>query len=204
MGVGGVGCYDGQVFCGSSFVLAPWGELAAQAPSLEEALLVCDVDPSAEGPLAEPLAPEVYDAPLMTWGALTAGLAEECPGEEGACVLVDDRIGSLLVATLATDALGPLRVRALLRRTGDAARDAVAESLVRALRIPEERVGRLEPVDGADEELSLDLAQARPRRARPAHGRGATRVRRQDRPRARRERPLERGAPPAARRPLPL
>ncbi|MBM6817110.1 hypothetical protein H6A23_08055 [Olsenella uli] len=161
VGVGGVGCYDGQVFCGSSFVLAPWGELAAQAPSLEEALLVCDVDPSAEGPLAEPLAPEVYDAPLMTWGALTAGLAEECPGEEGACVLVDDRIGSLLVATLATDALGPLRVRALLRRTGDAARDAVAESLVRALRIPEERVGRLEPVDGADEELSLDLAQAR-------------------------------------------
>ena len=161
VGVGGVGCYDGQVFCGSSFVLAPWGELAAQAPSFEEALLVCDVDPSAEGPLAEPLAPEVYDAPLMTWGALTAGLAEECGGGAGACVLVDDQIGSQLVATLATAALGPLRVRALVRLTGDARRDAVAEALVRALRLPDDRVERLAPADGADEELSRDLAEAR-------------------------------------------
>ena len=50
VGVGSLGCYDTQLCCGSSFVLAPWGELAASAPSLEEALLVCDVDPSAEGP----------------------------------------------------------------------------------------------------------------------------------------------------------
>ena len=54
VGVGSLGCYDAQVFCGSSFVLAPWGELAAQAPAFEEDLLVCDVDPSAEGPLARP------------------------------------------------------------------------------------------------------------------------------------------------------
>ena len=58
-GVGSLGCYDAETFTGSSFVLAPWGEVAAQAPALEEALLVCDVDPASEGPLPHALTPEV-------------------------------------------------------------------------------------------------------------------------------------------------
>ncbi len=162
VGVGPLGCYESQVFCGSSFVLAPWGELAAQAPSLEEALLVCDVDPSAEGPLAEPLAPEVYDAPLATWGALVSGLSAvvERSGRESACVLVDGSLGSLLVATLATDALGPTRVRALVAASGEEAR-AGAERVVRALRLPEEGVVRLGPPAEGDDLLARDLAQVR-------------------------------------------
>ena len=40
LGVGSVGGYGDQVFSGSSFVLAPSGELKAIAPAFEEALLV--------------------------------------------------------------------------------------------------------------------------------------------------------------------
>lgn len=159
VGAGAVGSYDSQVFCGSSFVLAPWGELAAQAPSLEESLLVCDVDPSAEGPLAEPLTPEVYDGTLLAWGALARGLSDACErvGLDGACVLVDGGLGSAVVAALATDALGPMRVRALVAATGDAA----SEQLVAALRLPVGNVERLDLSAEKDAELARDLAQAR-------------------------------------------
>ena len=165
VGVGSLGCYDAQVFCGSSFVLAPWGELAAQAPSLEEALLVCDVDPSAEGPLEAPLTPEVYDAPLMTWSALAAGLAGTVRqlGAGGACVVVDDTLASMVVATLATDALGPTNVGVVLTGEG-----GPAAELVRALRIPAANVEALELPGGArggsgekDRALAADFAQAR-------------------------------------------
>ena len=165
VGVGSLGCYDAQVFCGSSFVLAPWGELAAQAPSLEEALLVCDVDPSAEGPLEAPLTPEVYDAPLMTWSALAAGLAGTVRqlGAGGACVVVDDTLASMVVATLATDALGPTNVGVVLAGEG-----GPAAELVRALRIPAANVEALELPGGGrggsgekDRALAADLAQAR-------------------------------------------
>lgn len=162
VGAGAVGSYDSQVFCGSSFVLAPWGELAAQAPSLEEALLVCDIDPSGEGPLAEPLTPEVYDGALMAWGVLARGLSDACEqlGGSGACAVVDGSLGSMVTAALATDALGPTNVRLLVLPTGDPATDAASERLVSALRVPAEGVSRLDPA-GADLALARDLAQAR-------------------------------------------
>lgn len=161
VGVGAVGSYDSQVFCGSSFVLAPWGELAAQAPSLEEALLVCDVDPSAEGPLAEPLTPEVYDATLMAWGAAARGLADACAlaGDGGACAVVDGSLGSMVTLALATDALGPTNVRALVLPTGNVALDAASERLVAALRLPEGNVSRLDAAT-SDPALARDLAEA--------------------------------------------
>ncbi|MBM6775299.1 nitrilase-related carbon-nitrogen hydrolase [Olsenella profusa] len=162
VGAASLGCYDGQVFTGSSFVLAPWGELAAQAPAFEEALLVCDVDPSAEGPLAAPLTPEVYDAPLTAWGALTTGLAAAVrrAGAEGACVALDGSLNALLVATLAVDALGPARVRALVLLTGDPTRDAASEVLVRALRLAEGSVERLDLSGEKDLVLARGLAEA--------------------------------------------
>ena len=162
VGAGAVGSYDAQVFCGSSFVLAPWGELAAQAPSLEEAFLVCDVDPSAEGPLAEPLTPEVYDGTLMAWSALTRGLVDACAllGGSGACAVVDGTLGSMVTAALATDALGPTNVRALVLPAGDAAADGASERLVSALRLPAGNVVRLVPEAQGDPVLSRDLAEA--------------------------------------------
>ena len=162
VGAGAVGSYDAQVFCGSSFVLAPWGELAAQAPSLEEAFLVCDVDPSAEGPLAEPLTPEVYDGTLMAWSALTRGLADACALlGGGACTVVDGTLGSMVTAALATDALGPTNVRALVLPVGDATADGASERLVSALRLPAGNVVRLALDAQGDPMLARDLAQAR-------------------------------------------
>ncbi len=159
VGVGSLGCYDAQVFCGSSFVLAPWGELAAQAPSFEEDLLVCDIDPSAEGPLPDPVTPEVYDAPLMTWGALSTGLASlvEATGGSGACVAVTGTLASALLAVLAVDALGPTNVSAVIA-AGDAGADA--SSLVRALRLGEKDVEVVD-VGDADTAAARDLLEAR-------------------------------------------
>lgn len=163
VGVGPVGCYGDQVFCGSSFVLSPWGELAAQAPGLEEALLVCDVDPSSEGPLESPLTPEVYDAPLTTWGALTLGLRETVvrQGCSDVCVLVDPDLGSLLVATLAVDALGPTHVHALVLQTGEREADEATAELVRNLRLSEHNVERADARGESDPTLARDLAEVR-------------------------------------------
>ncbi|WP_455138753.1 nitrilase-related carbon-nitrogen hydrolase [Thermophilibacter sp.] len=161
VGVGSLGCYDAQLFCGSSFVLAPWGELAAAAPALEEALLVCDVDPSAEGPLEAPLTPEVYDAPLMTWEALVMGLAESA-GDAGACALVDGSdLASLLALTLCVDALGPLRVTALVPQGSDAAAERAALELAAALRLPPDAVARVDVSTALDAASARDLALAR-------------------------------------------
>ena len=160
VGVGGLGYYDEQVFCGSSFVMAPWGEIAAQAPAFEEDLLVCDVDPSAEGPLPSPLAPEVFDAPLSTWGALTLGLSGLCEqaGVPGVCALVGDDLPSQLALTLAVDALGPMSVHALVL-PGPGADSALA--LTRSLRLPAANVDVLAAETEADADLARDLAEVR-------------------------------------------
>lgn len=161
VGVGSLGCYDSQLFCGSSFVLTPWGELAAAAPALEEALLVCDVDPSAEGPLDAPLTPEVYDAPLMTWEVLVMGVADAVGGA-GACALVDgSELASLLALTLAVDALGPLSVTAVVPQGGDAAAERAALDLTAALRLPEGAVVRVDVSAARGAEEAHDLALMR-------------------------------------------
>lgn len=116
VGVGSVGCYNLQVFCGSSFVLTPWKELAAQAPAFEEALLVCDVDTGSEGPLAAPQHFQVADKPLVAWEALTFGLSHLVRqlGATGVALYVDHSLESQVLAAAATDALGPTRVTAFL------------------------------------------------------------------------------------------
>ena len=116
VGVGSVGCYNLQVFCGSSFVLTPWKELAAQAPAFEEALLVCDVDTGSEGPLASPQHFQVTDKPLVAWEALTFGLSHLVRqlGATGVALYVGHSLESQVLAAAATDALGPTRVTAFL------------------------------------------------------------------------------------------
>ncbi|MDD7583861.1 MAG: hypothetical protein PUJ78_03360 [Coriobacteriaceae bacterium] len=160
VGVGSLGTYGMQVFTGSSFVLTPWGELAAQAPSLEEGLLMADIDPDRGSPLDHPLDPEVYDRPLVAWNALAQGLAESLSqmGFTQAAVLVDGTLGSCAVATLATDALGPTNVHALLATGANDGLDAAARRLAENLRLPvrELPMSALSP----DRTLAADLAQA--------------------------------------------
>lgn len=160
VGVGSLGTYGEQVCIGGSFVLTSWGELAAQAASFDEDFLVADVNPDYGGPLDHPLAPEVFDRPLVGWNALVQGLSETIDqmGFTQAAVLVDGTLGSSAVATLATDALGPTNVHALLVTGANDRLDASARKLVENLRLPvrELPMAALSP----DLALAADLAKA--------------------------------------------
>ena len=159
---GSLGGYGTQVFTGSSFVLAPWGELAAQAPSLEESFLVCDIAPHSEGPLAHPLEQEVFDRPLSAWGALSLGLSDLCEktGNNDVAVLLDGSLDSMVVAALATDALGPTRVHALVLDDGVAPHLLSSRTLVRNLRVDARELSAVSIDAGGDAELMRDLAEA--------------------------------------------
>lgn len=159
-GVGSLGCYDAETFTGSSFVLAPWGEVAAQAPALEEALLVCDVDPASEGPLPHALTPEVFDRGAAAWGALTLGLGQTCSqlGASDVALLADGRLGSSVLAALATDALGPTHVHALIAPDLGPVALTAARDLCRNLRV-DARECPSAPGEG-NPLLRADVAQA--------------------------------------------
>jgi NAD+ synthase (glutamine-hydrolysing) len=109
-----VGGSDNSVYTGGSFVLAPWGDLYAQAPAFEEAYMTFDVDPAREELVEERMAyPEM--APMeYLWNTLTLALRDyvEKNGYKGvSLVMTGDALTSCLAA-LATDALGPTRVHA--------------------------------------------------------------------------------------------
>ena len=129
VGVGANGAYGERVFCGGSFVLTPWNELACSMPCFEEGLGVCDVDPASEGPLAGPVPPGEYRRVPFLWDALVLALRGRLTGTDGvrpAIVALDGGLASSLVATLAVDAVGPLNVSALV--VTDAGDGAVSDA----------------------------------------------------------------------------
>lgn len=113
---GSLGCYDTQVFTGGSFILTPEGDLAASAPSYEEALISAVVGPEGEAALSEPLEPEVYNQPFFCWEALALGIRgyARAVGKTDVALALDGTLGSMALATLASDALGPTHVHVLL------------------------------------------------------------------------------------------
>ncbi len=133
MGVGSLGGYGLQVFAGASFVLTPRGELAASAPAFEESLLCASV--GADEPVDEPLEPELYNRSLHLWEVLVLGLHDYLAklGIPNVALILDGTLASCLLASLATDALGPTHVYVLPNASEDL-RDA-ASSLVDALRV---------------------------------------------------------------------
>ena len=132
-----VGGQDELVFDGGSFVMQADGEVAFRAAPFEEGLHCIDLSADAEGidigPAAvfEPLATED-----MVYRALLTGTRDyvEKHGFPGVVVGLSGGIDSALVLTIACDALGPDRVRAIMmpfRYTStmsqeDAARQAAA------------------------------------------------------------------------------
>lgn len=132
---GGVGGYEDAVFTGGSFVLAPWGELAAVAPCFTEALLTYDMDVLSEGPLADPVDAPGYDRCHVLWESLVLALRDQVSKRSlaGVAVALDGRLRSSTLAALAVDAVGPLRVSALVAARGEARADA--RQLARNLRI---------------------------------------------------------------------
>ena len=70
-----LGCYDAETFTGSSFVLAPWGEVAAQAPALEALLVCAQWTPPPRGRCRTRSRPRSFDRGAASWGGpLTLGL----------------------------------------------------------------------------------------------------------------------------------
>ncbi len=165
IGVGGVGAAGLEVFCGSSFVIAPWGEAAGLAPAFEEALLVVDVDPGAEGPLMDAAAVPVFDPAVICWEAVVEGTRAvvSALGAQGAVAVVDGTPSSMLACVAATDALGPTRVRALVLPCGDEGADSDSRALVRNLRLESEELSDVAALAGLDVELARDMAWARAR-----------------------------------------
>jgi NAD+ synthase (glutamine-hydrolysing) len=109
-----VGGNDSLVFDGSSIVLAPNGEVVAQAASFREELIVFDTEalrPTAKK-LAEPEsageAESQFEATAATWNALVLGTRDyvrKC-GFSKALVALSGGIDSALVAAIAVEALG--------------------------------------------------------------------------------------------------
>ena len=119
VGVAPVGGYGDQVFTGSSFVMDPSGKLIALAPAFEEALLVADVgteDGDGDATRLGPLVPEVYDAPFHLWQALTLGIHDFVAkqGYTDVALCLDGTLGASVLLALASDAVGPLHVHALI------------------------------------------------------------------------------------------
>ncbi len=114
--VGAVGGWDDVVYTGGSFVLTPWGELAAVAPSFEEHLLVTDIDLLMEGPLEEHVEAPQYRRKSFIWDALSLAMRDFADKQDAAGValcLTGDLLSAAL-AVLASDALGPTRVHGLI------------------------------------------------------------------------------------------
>jgi NAD+ synthase (glutamine-hydrolysing) len=103
-----VGGNDSLVFDGSSIVIAPSGDVVAQASSFTEDLIFFDADrPSAPIPNIE----DPGDIPA-TWDALVLGTRDyvrKC-GFSKALVALSGGIDSALVAAIAVEALGPENV----------------------------------------------------------------------------------------------
>ncbi len=133
-----VGGQDDQVFDGGSFALNPGGELALLLPQFEEAIAHLDLVHGPEGwrietgPRATLPGEEEADYHAMVLG-LRDYLAKS--GLERVVLGLSGGIDSALVATIATDALGPERVRCVMlpsRYTSERSR-ADAEAVARAL-----------------------------------------------------------------------
>ena len=136
--VGSVGGYGDQVFSGSSVVLSPTGEALATAPAFEEALISTVVgDQLPEETHRVPY--DVYDAPFHLWQAVSLGIHDYVTkqGKSDVALLLDGSLGSQVLAALATDALGPLHVHALVGASAGP-RAAACRQLVRRLRIDHE------------------------------------------------------------------
>ena len=157
------GGYGHQVFCGSSFVLAPDGRLAACASAFEEELFVADIGHDIRLSAGSELAIEMYDERVFLWNALSLGLRSyvEKLGETDVVIALDGSLSSMALAALASDALGPTRVHALDCVPRGHPRSLMPAVLARTLRIDcRELDGAWAMLAHGDEALHRDVAQA--------------------------------------------
>jgi NAD+ synthase (glutamine-hydrolysing) len=174
-----VGGQDELVFDGGSFVMDGDGEITFRADVFDEAFHVIELRGEARGvaprpgPVAEPLA-----ADASVYKALVTGTRDYVEKHEfpGVVIGLSGGIDSALVTAIATDALGPERVRAVMmpfRYTATMSQeDAAAQAKALGIRydvisiepIYEATVRQLAPVfAGRDRDVTEENIQSRAR-----------------------------------------
>ncbi len=112
-----LGGQDDQVFDGASFVLNPHGALSHQMPAFEPGLFHVDFEKGDDGWRAVPgekaHLPDAWEADYRTM-VLSLGDYMRKAGFPKAVLGLSGGIDSALVATIATDALGPENVRCVM------------------------------------------------------------------------------------------
>ena len=112
-----VGGQDELVFDGGSFAMSADGEMAFRAPAFEEGLHAVDLQASASGVVLQAgISADLLDADASAYTALVAGTRDYITKHDfpGIILGLSGGIDSALVATIAYDAIGPDRVRAVM------------------------------------------------------------------------------------------
>ncbi|MHC0053677.1 NAD+ synthase [Actibacterium sp. D379-3] len=140
-----VGGQDDQVFDGASFVLNPGGALAVQMPVLDEALAHVDFTRTPEGWRAVPgdkaLLPDEWEQDYRVMvEALRDYLGKS--GFKKVLLGLSGGIDSAIVATIASDAIGPQNVRCVMLPSEYTSPHSLqdAEAVARALGCPYDTV----------------------------------------------------------------
>ena len=112
-----VGGQDELVFDGGSFAMSADGEIGFRAPAFEEGLHTIELQGSASGVVVQAEASaDLLDADASVYKALVTGTRDYITkhGFPGIILGLSGGIDSALVATIACDAIGPDRVRAVM------------------------------------------------------------------------------------------
>jgi len=149
-----VGGQDELVFDGHSLVYDASGRLVARARQFAEELLVCELGPESQGPVADTLGEldEVYEA-------LKLGLGDYVRknGFRRVGVALSGGIDSALVAAIAADALGPERVTCVIMPSPHSSEETQADARAIAANLGTEVIEI--PISEAMEAYEQALAQ---------------------------------------------
>jgi NAD+ synthase (glutamine-hydrolysing) len=172
-----VGGQDELVFDGGSFVMDATGKVCMRAPTFDEGLYEIELTASVSGvDVASALQVDYLAADASVYGALVTGTRDyvEKHGFPGVVIGLSGGIDSALVLTIACDALGAERVRAVMmpfRYTATISQEDAAEQAatlgVRYDVIPiapmyDATVTQLAPIfAGRDEDVTEENIQAR-------------------------------------------
>lgn len=160
VGAASVGGYGDQVFTGASFALTPEGKPVGVAPSFEEALLVADIADDTLEKLPGSVAPEMFDQPFHLWETVSLGIRDYVSGRgyTDVALCLDGTLASQVLVALASDALGPLHVHALIGASAGPSAPTCRQ-LARRLRVDQvDAVGQVGDFDLRDLD-ELQLAQ---------------------------------------------
>lgn len=162
-----VGGQDDQIYDGASFVLNPKGEKVVQLPPFVEAVAHVDFVRGAEGWRAQPgLKAPQPDAWEQDYHAMVLGLRDYLrkSGFQRVLLGMSGGVDSALVATIASDAVGPENVRCVMLPSEYTSRASLedAAECARRLGVRLDEVGIEGPRDAVTDALAGVMAGTKP------------------------------------------